>query len=78
MKIPSGGRGPDNVFLFVVLSHFLSYQRISQRAVQISLEKQLDPSGPIASPRGSVPEFLRKPIATCDFSEVHNRNTIRA
>ena len=23
--------------------------------------------GPIASRRGSVPKFLRKPIATCDF-----------
>ena len=39
----------------------------SQRAVQITLKKQLDPMGPIASPGGSVPEYLRKPIATCDF-----------
>ena len=47
---------------------FLSHQRISQRAVRTSLEKQLDPKGPIASRGGSVSVFLRKPIATCDFS----------
>ena len=40
-----------------------SYQRI----VQISIEKQLDSMSPIASREGSVPDFLRKPIATCDF-----------
>ena len=43
------------------------YQRISQRAVRISLEKQLDPRGPIASRGGSVPVFLRDHITTCDF-----------
>ena len=36
---------------------FLNYQRISQRAVQTSLEKQLDPRGPIAS-RGISKETL--------------------
>ena len=51
---------------------FLSHQHISQRAVQTSLQKQLDRRGPIASVGGgggggSVPIFLRKSIATCDF-----------
>ena len=50
--------GPEN---------FLSHQPISQTAVKTSLEKQLDPRVPIASREGSVPVFLRKPIATCDF-----------
>ena len=48
----------------------LSYQRISQRALRTFIEKQLDPrgsTGPVASRGGSVPEFLRKPIAACDF-----------
>ena len=36
-------------------------------AVQTSLKKQLDPLCPIASLGGSVPEFVRKPIAICDF-----------
>ena len=31
------------------------------------LENQLDPRGSIAFRGGSVPDFLRKPIATCDF-----------
>ena len=35
--------------------------------VRTSLEKQLDPRGPIASRGRSVPVFLRKPIASCDF-----------
>ena len=43
-----------------------------QRAVQISLEKQLDPLGPIASRGGggggSVPVFIEKPITVCDFT----------
>ena len=43
------------------------HQRKIQRAVRTYLEKQLDPLGPTASRGGSVPEFLRKPIATCDF-----------
>ena len=30
-------------------------------------EKQLDPMGPLSSRSGSVPEILRKHIATCDF-----------
>ena len=40
---------------------------ISQRAVRASIEMQLDPRSPIASRGGSVPVFLWKPIATCDF-----------
>ena len=51
--------GPNNVFF--------SHQHILQRVVWNSLEKQLDPWGPIASRRGSVPEFLRKLIAACDL-----------
>ena len=35
---------------------------ISQRAVRVSLEKQLDA-------RGSVPVFLRPTLITCDFPE---------
>ena len=45
-----------------------SHQSVSQRVVRTALEKQLDPMGPIASRGVSVPEFLRKPRATCDFS----------
>ena len=59
-KIPSGG------ILTFYYYYFFSHQHISQRAVQTSLEKQLDLS-PIASGGGSVPVFLRKSIATCDF-----------
>ena len=46
-----------------------SHQQISQRAIRTSFEKQLDPKGPIASRGGVgvVPEFVRKPIVTCDF-----------
>ena len=46
---------------------FFSHQRISQRVVRTFPQKQLDPLGPIASGGGSVPDFLRKPIDTCDF-----------
>ena len=46
---------------------FFSHQRISQGAVRISLEKQLEPMGPSASRERSLPVFLRKPITTCDF-----------
>ena len=56
-----GGGGAENIF---------SYQRISQRVVRTSLEKQLDPRDPIASRWGSVPVFVRKHIATCDFPGV--------
>ena len=52
-------------FIFVY-----SHQCISQRAVWTSLEKQLNPMGPIASRGVSVPELLRKPIASCDFPGV--------
>ena len=35
--------------------------------VRTSLEKQFEPMGQIASRRLSVPVFIRKPLATCDF-----------
>ena len=54
-----GGRGSDYVF---------SHQCISQRVVRTSLEKQLDPMGPIVSLRVSITVFLRKTKANCDFS----------
>ena len=44
-----------------------SHLSISQRAIQASLEKQLDPMGKISSLGVSIPELLRKPISTCDF-----------
>ena len=48
------GGGPEN---------FFSHQRISQISCGTSIEKQVqDPRGPIASPAGSVPVFLRKHI----------------
>ena len=37
-----------------------NHQRISQRVVRTSLEKQLDPMGPIASRKGSVPYCFKK------------------
>ena len=46
---------------------FFSHQRILQRAVRSSLEKQLDSKGPIASRWGSVQEFLMELIAAYDF-----------
>ena len=46
------------------------HQRILQRVVRTSFEKQLDPRGPIASRGVSVPERLRTPIATYDFPGV--------
>ena len=55
--------GPDNVFCCFLYRH----QRISQSVVRTSLEKQMDPRGPIASRWESVPVFLRKPIAPRDF-----------
>ena len=39
---------------------FTCHQHILQRAVRTSLEKQLDPMGPIAYQGVSIPEFLRK------------------
>ena len=50
-----------------VLTTFFSHQRISQSAMWTSLEKLLDPWGPIASQGWSVPEFLRNSLATSDF-----------
>ena len=49
-KIPSGGPG-----------NFFCHQRISQRVVRSSLEKQL------ASRVGFVPEILRILLATCEI-----------
>ena len=46
---------------------FFSNQSVSQRTIQTSLEKQLDPKGQIASQGWLEPVFLRKHIATCDF-----------
>ena len=46
----------------VMAAFILSYQRISQRVVPISLDKHLDP-------KRSVPECIRKPIATYHFPE---------
>ena len=43
------------------------FSRVSQRAVRTSLEKQLDPLGSNCYSRGSLPVFIRKHIATCDF-----------
>ena len=45
-----GGRGGGTVNIF-------SHQRISKRAVRTSLEKQLDPAGPIASRGGRYQYF---------------------
>ena len=56
----AGGVGSLQVF-------FNSSTHFTQRAVQTSLEKQLDPRGPIASRVGSAPVFPRKPKTTCDF-----------
>ena len=39
----------------------------SQRTEWTSFENQLDPRGSNCFSRGSVPEFLRNPIATSDF-----------
>ena len=44
-----GSGGKDKI---VFLFFFYSHQSISQRAVRASLEKQLDPRGPIASSGG--------------------------
>ena len=50
-----------------VRGSFYLHQHISQRAVRTSLEMLLDAT----APRGvSVPELLRKPIATCDLPSV--------
>ena len=56
--------GPDVVVVFM----FFSHQRIVERAVRTSLEKQLNPMGPNASREGSVLVFLRTIVATCDLS----------
>ena len=65
------GGGGGVVFIYVInVFHRGPYASLR---VQLFLEGQLDPRGvggvwdPIASRRGSVPDFLRKPITTCDF-----------
>ena len=50
-----------------VLKAFFSLQSITQWPLRTSLEKQLDPRGPIAYQGVSVPAFLTKPMATCGF-----------
>ena len=57
--------GPDSV----------CYSHLFHRGpyVWTSFEKQLDLGGPIPSRRGSIPGFLRKHIATCDFSGEEER-----
>ena len=57
------GGGLDVVFFVFNFSQ----QRTSQRAVRTSLEKRLDPEGPIAS-RGVRISIYEDSIATCDFS----------
>ena len=48
-------RDPDNSITGVSLG--FSDQRISQRAIRTSHQKQLDQMGPIASQRASVSKF---------------------
>ena len=48
-KFRQVGGGPEN---------YLSHQRISQRVVRTSLEKQLDPRGPIASLEGGPYQYF--------------------
>ena len=61
-KIPSesGWDGGSCCSLVINIFHRL-------KTVQISLEKQLDVRDTIVSRWWSIQEFLRKPIATCDF-----------
>ena len=51
-----GGSRKGGLTTFLVLNVFHH-----ERAVRISVEKQLDPDGPIASRRGSVLEFQYNP-----------------
>ena len=54
--------GPEKVFFL------FSHQRISQRTVRTSLEKQcIGPKVSNCFSREVLPVFLRKAIATCDF-----------
>ena len=57
--------GPDIFYIYRFCHQHILH--ILQRAVQTSLEKQLDPKGPSASRGGSIPVFLRRYIVTCDF-----------
>ena len=52
-----------------ILTGLIWFAIFHRRDVRTSLRKQLDPRGPIASQLGSIPDPLRKPIATCDFPE---------
>ena len=56
---------PETTFFCVLFFQSSSY--ITEGRTDQPREKQLDPLGPIASRGGSVPEFLRKPITTCDL-----------
>ena len=60
-RIPSGVGGPDNVFFY-----FKSLTYFTEGRTNLTGEA-IGPWGPIAPRGGSVPVFLRKPIATCDF-----------
>ena len=55
------GEGGGDLTFFVLFIN--RHQHISQRAVLTSFERHLDPEW------GSVPVFLRKPKATCDFAD---------
>ena len=54
----------------VLITFFSHHCIILQRDVQTSLQKQFDPMAPIASGGKSGPEFIRTPIASCDFTGV--------
>ena len=62
--------GPDNVFLVINVFHRGPF-RPPSRSNWIQ-------RGPIVSRGVSVPEFLRKPIATCDFPRMLRTPWIRA
>ena len=60
-----GGGGGEGV-----LKPFYTHQRISQRAICTSFQKQLDPRGSIQLLlEGFRTIILRKPVQTCDFPD---------
>ena len=60
---------PENYIRGILMTFFFLFVFLVMpcHALRTSLKKQLHPMGPIASRGRSVPEFLRTPIATCDF-----------
>ena len=60
--VDQGGGGVPDFFFF-----FLIHRCSAQRAVGTSLEKAIGSKWSNCLLRGSLLEFLRKPIATCDF-----------